>query len=62
VIVYWRSAFAELLASCVLPLLLLFLLRATDGRRRVIVPLALLLAGAWLINAPAAVMIHYSFA
>jgi hypothetical protein len=62
VIVYWRSAFAELLASCVLPLLLLFLLRAAEGRRRVIVPLALLLAGAWLINAPAAVMIHYSFA
>jgi hypothetical protein len=62
VIVYWRSAFAELLASCVLPLVLLFLLRATDGRRREIVPLALLLAGAWLINAPAAVMIHYSFA
>ena len=61
-IVYWRSAFAELLASCVLPLLLLFLLRATEARRRVIVPLALLLAGAWLINAPAAVMIHYSFA
>jgi 6-pyruvoyl-tetrahydropterin synthase related domain len=62
VIVYWRSAFAELLASCVLPLLLLFLLRAADGRRRAIVPLALMLAGAWLINAPAAVMIHYSFA
>jgi hypothetical protein len=62
VIVYWRSAFAELLASCLLPLLLLFLLRAAEERRRVIVPLALLLAGAWLINAPAAVMIHYSFA
>jgi hypothetical protein len=62
VIVYWRSAFAELLASCVLPLLLLFLLRAADGSRRVIVALALLLGGAWLINAPAAVMIHYSFA
>jgi 6-pyruvoyl-tetrahydropterin synthase related domain len=62
VIVYWRSAFAELLASCVLPLLLLFLLRAADGSRRVVAPLALLLAGAWLINAPAAVMIHYSFA
>jgi hypothetical protein len=62
VIVYWRSAFAELLASCVLPLLLLFLLRAAERRRRVIVPLALLLSGAWLINAPAAVMIHYSFA
>jgi uncharacterized membrane protein (UPF0136 family) len=62
VIVYWRSAFAELLASCVLPLLLLFLLRAADGKRRVIIPLALLLAGGWLINAPAAVMVHYSFA
>lgn len=62
VIVYWRSAFAELLASCVLPLLLLMLLRAGAGGRRVIVALALLLAGAWLINAPAAVMIHYSFA
>ncbi len=62
VIIYWRSAFAELLASCVLPLLLLFLLKAASGSRRAIVPLALLLAGAWLINAPAAVMIHYSFA
>jgi hypothetical protein len=62
VIVYWRSAFAELLASCVLPLLLLVLLRAAEGSRRVIVPVALLLGAAWLINAPAAVMIHYSFA
>jgi hypothetical protein len=62
VIVYWRSAFAELLASCVLPLLLLVVLKAADGGRRVIVPLALLLALSWLINAPAAVMIHYSFA
>jgi hypothetical protein len=62
VIVYWRSAFAEVLASCVLPLLLLVVLKAADGGRRVIVPLALLLALSWLINAPAAVMIHYSFA
>src|ERR1700733_14798565 len=30
VIVYWRSAFAELLASCLIPLLLLCLLRAVD--------------------------------
>lgn len=62
VIIYWRSAFAELLASCVLPLLLLVVLKAADGGRRVIFPLGLLLASAWLINAPAAVMIHYSFA
>jgi len=56
VIVYWRSAFAELLASSLLPLLLLLLLRADEKGRRVTVYLALLLASAWLINAPAAVM------
>ena len=39
VIVYWRSAFAELLASCLVPLLLLFVLEAADGKRRVIAPL-----------------------
>jgi uncharacterized membrane protein len=59
VIVYWRSAFAELLASCLVPLLLLFVLKAVEKRRRAIVPLALVLAAAWLTNAPAAVMIHY---
>jgi hypothetical protein len=62
VIVYWRSAFAELLASCLLPLLLLFVLQAADGKRRMLIPLALVLAAAWLTNAPAALMIHYSFA
>ena len=70
VIVYWRSAFAELLASCLVPLLLLFVLKAAEegfglnkyGWRRAIVPLALVLAAAWLTNAPAAVMIHYSLA
>jgi len=62
VIVYWRSAFAELLASCLVPLLFLFVLRAVDGKRRAFILLALVLAGAWLTNVPAAVMIHYSFA
>ena len=62
VIVYWRSAFAELLAACLVPLLLLLVLKAADGERRVIVPIGLVLAGAWLTNAPAAVMIHYSLA
>jgi hypothetical protein len=70
VIVYWRSAFAELLASCLLPLLLAFVLKAA-GRgqecpplmgRRAIIPLALVLAAAWLTNAPAAVIVHYSLA
>ncbi|HEY3972378.1 MAG TPA: 6-pyruvoyl-tetrahydropterin synthase-related protein [Candidatus Sulfotelmatobacter sp.] len=68
VIVYWRSAFAELLASCLLPLLLMFALKLADEnvreRRRAILPLGLglVLAAAWLTNAPAAVMIHYSAA
>jgi 6-pyruvoyl-tetrahydropterin synthase-like protein len=62
VIVYWRSAFAELLASSLLPLLLLLLLRADEKGRRITVYLSLLLASAWLTNAPAAVMIHYSLA
>lgn len=62
VIVYWRSAFAELLASCLVPLLLLLVLKAADGDRRVVLPLGFLLAASWLTNAPAAVMIHYSLA
>lgn len=62
VIVYWRSAFAELLASCLVPLLLLLVLKAAEENWRALVPLSLLLAAAWLTNAPAAVMIHYSLA
>ena len=62
VIVYWRSAYAELLASCLLPLLLLFVLRAEAEGRRAIVPLSLVVAAAWLINAPSAVMVNYSLA
>ena len=61
-IVYWRSAFAELLASSLVPLLLLLVLRNEAKRARTIVLLAVLLAASWLINAPAAVMIHYSLA
>jgi hypothetical protein len=61
-IVYWRSAFAELLAACLLPLLFWMVLRAEDQPRRGILALGGLLACAWLTNAPAAVMIHYSLA
>jgi 6-pyruvoyl-tetrahydropterin synthase related domain len=64
VIVYWRSAFAELLASSLVPLLLLCVLKAVEATEReawrAMVPLALVLGAAWLTNAPAAVMIHYS--
>jgi len=62
VIVYWRSAFAELLAAALLPMLLLLLLRTEEKIRSTTIFLAFLLAAAWLINDPAAVMIHYSLA
>jgi hypothetical protein len=66
VIVYWRSAFAEMMAGIGLPLLLLFVLRlardASDSRkaRRAMVCLALVVAAVWLTNLPAAVMVNYS--
>jgi hypothetical protein len=60
VIVYWRSAFAELLAACLVPLVVLLVLKAAEDKRAVAIPLGMVLAGSWLTNAPAAVMIHYS--
>jgi len=59
-IVYWRSAFAELLAAALLPMLLLAVLRLREPGWRPMLSLGLILAGAWLVNAPASVMIHYS--
>jgi hypothetical protein len=64
VIVYWRSAMAELLAAAYLPLLLLCVIRLEESRKpvskRTIASLALLLAAGWLTNVPSAVMMHYS--
>ena len=60
--VYWRSAFAELLAGAWLPLLLLYALRLEDRDSRARVRLALVIAGAALTNAPASLMVNYSFA
>jgi uncharacterized membrane protein len=62
VIVYWRSAFAELLAGALLPLLFLCVLRLEEEGRRWIAPLALVMAATWLSNAPSAVMASYSLA
>lgn len=62
VIVYWRSAMAELLAAALLPLLLLEILRLKQGGIRSALRLAMILAASWLTNAPSAVMIHYSAA
>jgi len=62
VIVYWRSAMAELLAAGYLPLLLLLILRsdADEDGARVVAPLSLLMAMGWLTNIPSAVMMNYS--
>lgn len=60
VIVYWRSAFAELLAGALLPLLLLYIFRAEEEGNKTIVPLGMIVAGAWLTNVPSAVMVTYS--
>ena len=62
VIVYWRSAFAELLAAALLPLLLLWALRLEERGMRPVLWLSMILAAAWLTNEPAAVMVHYSLA
>ena len=60
VIVYYRSDFAELLASALFPLLLwAFFKAARDGWRGVPI-LAAIFAAIWLSNAPAGVMAAYS--
>ncbi len=62
VIVYWRSAQAELTAAAYLPLFLLLLLRIEHDGRRMVVPLSVLMAAGWLTNLPSAVMMNYSLA
>ena len=61
-VIYWRSAFAELLAAVLLPLVPICVLKLREESGRPVLWLSVLLAGAWLVNAPAAVMIHYSAA
>jgi hypothetical protein len=63
VIVYWRSAFAELMASVWLPLLLLFVLRLGSNDRddrKNMAYLSLVVAAVWLTNLPSGVMVTYS--
>jgi hypothetical protein len=60
VIVYWRSAQAELMAAIYLPLLLLLILHMDEDGPSAVVPLSLLMAAGWLTNLPSAVMMNYS--
>lgn len=57
--VYVRSAFAEMLAASLLPLIVLWIVRDRPARE-MFVPLALTIAAAWLTNVPAAIMLTYS--
>ena len=67
---YERSAFGELTGGCWIPLLFLYILRdrnpSAPAYRRALdgstVPLALVVAGAWLSNAPVGVMACYLLA
>src|SRR5262249_7216428 len=61
-IVYLRSAFSEPFAAGLLPLLLLAVLGLNRPGTRPILSLGAMLGTAWLTNAPAAIMIHYSAA
>jgi hypothetical protein len=60
--IYYRSSFAELLASAIFPLMIWgFLSTMREGWRRVPL-LAIAFAGIWLANAPAGVIATYSLA
>ena len=57
-VAYERAAYGELLAGAWMPLLVLFALRAKPA----MLELAVVVAGLWLTNAPAAVMGCYALA
>lgn len=62
VITYWRSAFAELLAGALLPLVLLCMMEIEEHGRKAVIPLALIVAASALTNVPASIMANYSLA
>ena len=61
-VIYWRSAYAELLGAGLLPLLVLAVAKLADENLRPVPWLSLILAASWLVNVPVAVMLHYSAA
>ena len=60
--VYWDFRVAEMLASAVFPVAILYALECSEKDWRKALPLSLAVAGVWLANAPAAVMLIYTLA
>ena len=60
VVIYWRSALAELLTAALFPMLLLYGLQIDEDGVRTIAPLSLITGAAWLTNIPSAIMMIYS--
>jgi hypothetical protein len=59
--VYWDFRIAEMLASAIFPVVILYALECEEGWSKT-AGLAVSIAGVWLANAPAAVMLMYSLA
>jgi hypothetical protein len=62
VLIYWRSAYAELLAGAALPFLLINILRLGKTGTRAVIALAVTLAIFCLTNIPASIMVAYALA
>jgi len=60
--VYWDFRVAEMLASAAFPVAILYALECSEKDWRKALPLSLAVAGVWLANAPAAVMLIYTLA
>src|SRR5207253_1693804 len=60
VMIYYRSDFAELMASAIFPLMVLGALSVIREDWRRVPLLAMVVGGIWLLNAPAAIIAMYS--
>src|SRR3954464_1689274 len=60
--VYWDFRVAEMLASAIFPVAILYALKCSEKDWRTTLPLSLAVAAVWLGNAPAAVMLMYTLA
>jgi hypothetical protein len=60
IVIYYRSAFAELLAAALFPLMIWGIIRIARGEWKRMPLLAVVLAAIWLTNAPAAVIAGYT--